>query len=688
MAESTSGFNRRRFMGGVAGAAAVGGVLSAGLPSGMAEAMAEPRRKGSLDDVEHVVVLMQENRSFDHYYGTMRGVRGFGDRAPVRLGDGTVFHQPDAGRTDGGFLEPFHVDTSKVDGQDIRDLDHSWIPTHNVWDNGKWDAWVPNKSELAMGYFTSADIPFQRALADAFTTCDHYFCSIQGPTTPNRLFHWSGTINPAGDLGGPAITNPDDYNPVFNWTTYPERLQAADISWQIYANKEVGDGGGLDGWVGDFGDNPLWLFQAYHDAMVSPDPAVRQLADRANVILPWQPNSGLGMNANHVLADFVAAAKAGTLPKVSWIVAPFAWCEHPTARPVDGAVYVQTVLKALWDNQKLWDSTALFINYDENDGFFDHVVPPTAPDGTADEFVDGLPIGLGPRVPMTVISPWSRGGWVNSQVFDHTSVIRFLESWTGVREPNISAWRRSITGDLTSCFDFSKRDLSIPRLPDANKLQAIADQTQSKLPAPTPPAVGDQVAPRQEPGVRPARALPYQPTANASVNTATGNVTLALANSGSAAIQLGVYPNGATPSRLDIAPAGRASTTVPAASDGSYDIAVYAANGFLREFAGRRGGLAVEVTVTVVDGPHHPKLRIAVHNGGRSTATVRVTGTRPGAGRPSTFRVPAGTTVSTDRDVVGDGHGWYDVLATVDGDSTYRRRFAGHVENGEDTITG
>jgi phospholipase C len=688
MTES-SGFNRRRFIGGVAGAAAAGSVLS-GLPAGMAEALGEPRRRGSLDDVEHVVVLMQENRSFDHYFGTMRGVRGFGDRAALRLTTGLdTFHQPDPGRTDGGFLEPFHVDTSKVDGQDLGDLDHSWIPTHKMWNNGLWDGWVANKSEMTMGFFTDQDIPFQRALADAFTTCDQYFCSIQGPTTPNRLFHWTGTINPAGDAGGPAISNPDDYNPVYNWTTYPERLQAAGISWQIYANKEVGDGGGLDGWVGDFGDNPLWLFQAYHDSLNSTNPADQQLAARANVIKQWLPNSGLGMNAGHVLADFVAAAKAGTLPRVSWIVAPYRWCEHPAARPVDGALYVQTVLKALWDNQKLWENTALFINYDENDGFYDHIVPPTAPPGTPDEFVDGLPIGLGPRVPMMVISPWSRGGWVNSQVADHTSVIRFIERWTGVHEPNISAWRRAVCGDLTSCFDFTRRDLSIPGLPDAAKLQAIADQTQSKLPTPTPPPTGAQVTPHQEPGVRPARPIPDQPIANASVNTATGAVTLRLANSGAAAVQLGVYPQGVAPSEYLLAPAGQATATVPAPSDGAYDVAVYGANGFLRGFAGRvPGGSAVEVTVSVVAEHHAPKLRIAVHNGGHSTATVHVTGTRPGAGRTSTFRVPAGTTVTTDRDVVEDGQGWYDILATVDGDSAYRRRFAGHVEYGANTITG
>jgi phospholipase C len=255
-----------------------------------------------------------------------------------------------------------------------------------------------------------------------------------------------------------------------------------------------------------------------------------------------------------------------------------------------------------------------------------------------------------------------------------------------VREPNISAWRRAIAGDLTSCFDFSRKDNSIPKLPDANRLQAIADQTQSKLPAPTPPAEGKQVAPRQEPGVRRARALPYQPLANVAVQGSTA--TLSFSNAGTAALQFGVYPAGATPVQVDVIAAGKATTPVATAA-GAYDVAVHAPNGFLREFAGHTG-TAVEVTVTLTGDPRQPKLRISLHNGGHTAATVRLTGTRPGAGRTTTFRLPAGTTVTTDRDVVGehDGDGWYDMVATVAGDSAFRRRFAGHVETGADSISG
>ncbi|HVX46332.1 MAG TPA: phospholipase C, phosphocholine-specific, partial [Mycobacteriales bacterium] len=506
---------RRGFMG-AAGAAAT----LAGLPAGMAEALAEPRRRGRLDDVEHVVIVMQENRSFDHYYGTLRGVRGFGDRAALRRAGGSdVFHQPDATRGDGGYLVPFHVDTFTVNGQELGDLDHSWEGTHQAWQQGRYADWIAAKSQMTMSYFTHSDIPYQRALASAFTLCDNYFCSIQGPTTPNRLFLWSGTIDPQGKAGGPAIDNPADYEPVYSWTTYPERLQQAGISWQVYANDEVGDDTGNHPFVGDYGDNSLWLFHAYHDALA----VGGQLAARANVKKSWKPDAGKGKQIDHVLAPFIAACRGGRLPQVSWIVAPYGYCEHPEARPVDGAAYVSGILGALWENPKLWESTAVLINYDENDGFFDHIAPPVPPAGTPDEFVDGLPVGLGPRVPMTVISPWSRGGWVNSEVFDHTSVIRFLETWTGVREPNISRWRREICGDLTGCFDFERRDVSIPLLPDTAALRRQADLLDPQLPAPAPPAEGRQAMPEQEPGTAPARPLPYQPLANFSGGVAMSN---------------------------------------------------------------------------------------------------------------------------------------------------------------------
>jgi phospholipase C len=644
--------NRRRFISGVAGSAAL-----ASLPLGIAEAAAEPRKRGSLDDVEHVVVLMQENRSFDHYYGTLRGVRGFSDAAAL---DG-VFRQPDLKRTDGGYLLPFHVDTWKVDGQQLADLDHSWDGTHAAWAGGNYNGWIAAKTELTMSYFTDNDIRYHHALADAFTLCDNYFCSIQGPTTPNRLYLFTGTIDPAGKQGGPAISNPADYNPVYNWTTYPERLQAAGVSWKVYANKEVGDGGGEDGWVGDYGDNPLWLFQAYHDALASTDPAKRQLADRASVHNGWLPNSGQGHDANHVLAEFVADCKAGTLPRVSFVVAPYAYCEHPQARPVDGARYVDTMLRGLFDNPKLWNSTAVFLNYDENDGFFDHVLPPVPAPGTALEYVGGRPIGFGPRVPMTVISPWSRGGWVSSEVTDHTSVIRFLERWTGVHEPNISPWRRAIAGDLTAAFDFREHDTSIPMLPDTTAMQRQVDKVEPSLPKPAPPAIGAQQMPVQEGGTRPARALPYQVLANASASG--GQLAVAMSNQGTAAVQLSLYAKGLSSGTYFVDAGGKAQAKVI-----SDDVALHGPNGFLRRFAGVS---AVEVAVTL----RGSTLSLTI-TGGPAQVTI-ADGTHS---RKVTVR-------GTHTETVPTTHGWYDLTVTVDGAPGFQRRFAGHVETGAPSVT-
>jgi phospholipase C len=193
------------------------------------------------------------------------------------------------------------------------------------------------------------------------SVCDNYYCSVQGPTTPNRVYLWTGTCDPQDQHGGPRVANPDDYNPVFNWTTYPERLQNAGITWQVHTNDEVGDG--EDGFVGDFGDNPLWLFQQYHDALASSDPKVHQLAERRGLHDGWKPNSGLGRDTKHVLAQFIADCQAGRLPAVCWVVAPVLYSEHPIGRPVDGAAYVQTMLNALWANPGLAASTVVFIDY-------------------------------------------------------------------------------------------------------------------------------------------------------------------------------------------------------------------------------------------------------------------------------------------------------------------------------------
>lgn len=746
--------NRRTVLGSMLAAGAAG---VAGLPEGMAEALAEPGRPGSLDQVQHVVILMQENRSFDHYFGTMSGVRGFGDKRAVRLpaggydpilqaamdtalagGPGTdlgsgsagtgsasgsgagsssgsaggdrrdAFHQPDAFSST-GFLLPWHVDTTRVDGQDLGDLAHDWNTTHMAWAGGAYHSWIAAKSKMTMGYFTEADIPFHRALASAFTICDHYFCSIQGPTTPNRLFHWTGTIDAAGRAGGPAASNPPDYRPVYSWTTYPERLQQAGISWQVYADSHSGNA-----FLGDYGDNPLWLFRAYHDAAASSDPAVRQLADRAKVTTTGMtpaPAGVDGSDVDYVLQQFISDCAAGSLPQVSWVVAPAGYTEHPAYRPADGAAYIQRVLKALWDNPKLWESTVLLINYDENDGFFDHLVPPTAPPGTPDEILPSIeitgtdlnsgsatlgmssgsagmdtlisragallggssPIGLGPRVPMLVISPWSRGGYVNSQVFDHTSVLRFLEQWTGVFEPNISAWRRAVCGDLTSCFDFGKRDTSIPALPDANAERARAAGQQT-LPKPTPPSPGGQQMPVQDGGRAKARPLPYQPVAWLEVAGSTA--TVRYGNQGSVAMPFQTFAYQDNSIRQTVVDAG-GTAQERFQVGGSYDFAVHAPNGFLFEASGTAETAALTATAAVGGNAAQPTFVVTVSNSGGSALTVQI-----GGGSAMTIDAGAKRDITAPLD-----QGWYDLTLSLAGNSSWVRHFAGHLENGSASST-
>jgi len=414
-------------------------------------------------------------------------------------------------------------------------------------------------------------------------------------------------------------------------------------------------------------------------------------------------NSGLGKDVNHVLAQFIADCQAGMLPAVSWIVGPFAYTEHPIARPVDGAVYIQRVLDAVWANPKLAASTVVFINYDENDGFFDHLPPPTPPQGTPDEFLPAfqpgfrgspppsgplVPIGLGPRVPMTVVSPWSQGGFVDSQVFDHTSVLRFLELWTGVREPNISAWRRAICGDLTSCFDFAEPRFIAPLLPNTAALRLQADQTKSKLPAPAPPPLGQQSVPVQAAGSVPARALPYQPLADVEL---TGvQLDVRMSNRGKASLQLVVYAVHDTNEdvlRFDLSHDASTSTSVTTDPlTGAYNVAIHGPNGFLRRANGSVLGAAagVEAALRLVGDGDEPELKLVLRNQTTRSQTVQVTGLRNAV---TSFSLTPKRVEEVDVDSLEDNHGWYELMVTVEGDTGYVRVFAGHIETGEASRT-
>jgi phospholipase C len=466
---------RRRLLGSAAGLAVAS--AAALMPPNVRRVLAQAApRQGALRDIRHVVLLMQENRSFDHYFGTLAGVRGFDDPDALKLPNGrSVFYQPDA-ENPSGYLLPFHLDTRRTSAQKIPSTSHAWAVQHAAWNGGRMDNWMPAhrkadgvKAPYVMGYHTRDDIPFQFALAEAFTICDAYYCSVLGPTWPNRMYWMTGTIDPEGRGGGPMINN-KAIDGGFTWTTYAERLERAGISWKVYQQAD------------NYGCNMLENFRVFQQA---------------------EPGSSLytrGM-VRGPEGQFEYDAANDRLPAVSWIIPPSTQSEHPDYMPAAGAAFVASKIDAIAANPEVWAKTAFILNYDENDGIFDHVAPPVPPDGTAQEFIRGLPIGAGYRVPCIIVSPWTAGGWVCSQPFDHASVLQFLEKFTGVAEPNITDWRRKAFGDLTAPFRFDSAAVAPPVLPDTSGPLVLANYGSASLPAPSLTGT-DQKLPTQEKGER------------------------------------------------------------------------------------------------------------------------------------------------------------------------------------------
>ena len=483
--------------------AAAGVSLALG-PELAARAATTAPAPGGVNGIQHVIFLIQENRSFDHYYGTMSGVRGFDDRTYGIQRFEQVWPGGKAAH-----LLPFHFDTNEVGGAWVNDIDHSWGGQHKFWNHGQMNQWVsghiqddgPSVGTACMGYYTRADLPFYYALADNFTICDNYHCSVMACTYPNRLYSVSATIDPAGKGGGPITSNPSieftGTGGILEWTTMPERLQAKGISWKVYEAPMAGE-------YMQAGNNVLPLFKQYQN----PDSHLYQ-----NACVPTFPG------------DFEADCLAGTLPQVSWVLSQSpGFDEHPPCPSSYGEFMVSEVMRALLANPETWSKTALFVTYDEQGGFFDHVTPPTPELGTPGEFLttgggvakpgatDVYPIGLGFRVPMLVVSPFSRGGYVCSDVFDHTSMLRFVETRFGVEVPNLTEWRRRTCGDLTSAFaragDDSAPDLPQPYLPSVpqtiDAAQVLPPEIEGMATPPYPPPTR-QSMPAQEPGRRKRR---------------------------------------------------------------------------------------------------------------------------------------------------------------------------------------
>ena len=673
---------RRAFLQLAAGAA----IGAATLPPSVARALALPANRvtGSITDVEHVVILMQENRSFDHYFGTLRGVRGYGDPRPIKLPSGApVWDQPGKGGV--GVVSPFHLDTAATRAETMFSLDHSWKGSHAKWKH--YDAWVPAKSPLTMGYHTRADLPFYYALADAFTVCDAYHCSIFSQTNPNRLYLFTGHAGlSTGDDSDIVIKNPPDEpntsadpandGPKFKgltWPTYAERLQAAGVSWRVYQEYD------------NFGDNGLAYFRSFRG--LSPDAPLYQRG-RA-----WVPGANAAnaktSQGEHLVAAFAADVAADRLPEVSWIVPAEHLSEHPAATPSAGAFLTARLIEALASNPKVWAKTALILNYDENDGFFDHMPPPIPTAGPAQgastikpdgEVFHGEPVGLGPRVPMIIVSPWTKGGYVNSELFDHTSVLRFLEARFGVAEPHISPWRRAVCGDLTSAFDFKTPNAATARLPDASALPARAVAAKA-LPFPKPPAEPERL-PRQEAGQRPARALPY--AVEVAGELQPDGLALTFANTGRAGAAFNLYQAGGGEPRFYSVGAGKTLRDVAPIDGGAYDISIYGPNGFLRAFHGEAASARAEATARFDAGKG--QLVVTLRNTGVRPLAMEVTPAAYVDAPPRQHFIDPGGSAADVWDLRAS-HNWYDIVVTCVQAPSFRRRFAGHGEDGKPSVS-
>jgi phospholipase C len=809
---------------------------SGAFPAAIAKAMAiEPDAGSSFLDAEHVVILMQENRSFDHAFGTLQGVRGFNDPRAITLPNGNpVWVQTNAR---GESYAPFRLNIKDSNATWAGCLPHSRMDQVDARNGGRYDRWLTAKRSgeakyaempLTLGYYTRADIPFYYALADAFTICDQNFCSALTSTTPNRLYLWTGTVREKPTSDSFARLSNDDtiYDSEGSWTTFPERLEDHGISWKVYQN-ELTLTSGLDeeqdAWLANYGDNPLEYFTQYQvrfaashrryldeqaqnlraeiralqsrvaTSSASPDvslkhkldkqtlswrnieqermrwsaenyarlsPREKSLHERAFSINSADPNyrslathsylesdvkRTVEVPKGDVLKSFRDDVRNGRLPTVSWLVAPERFSDHPSSAWY-GAWYIAEALDILTQNPAVWKKTVFILTYDENDGYFDHVPPFVAPHphnaksglvsagiDTSVEYVERQqelphrpahqvresPIGLGYRVPMIIASPWSRGGCVCSQVFDHTSVLQFVERLlshkTGrkVEEPNISSWRRTVCGDLTSAFQAHNDAASgLPPVFDRDSFIENIDRAQFKDPPSGYKILAqdetDQIRrgnlvssplPRQEPGVRRSCPLPYELVADGRLNRdrsqfivrfEANNQRFGDRAAGSPFVVYACTKRGDVEIRDYAVTAGshlEDSWLLRDFETGDYRIQVYGPNGFYREFVGAADDPLVDVQL-IHDAATSPN---AAHGG---IVSIKIANHDPQ--RACSIEVQDNAYRMSDllRTVEPDGVaqlaidtkpglGWYDLTVRVVGNKTCQKRYAGRFETGQ-----
>jgi len=818
----------------IAGATGVAGVLPASIQKALA---IDPPAGTTWLDAEHVVILMQENRSFDHCYGALRGVRGYHDPRAIELPDGNpVWLQTNAA---GETYAPFRLDIKDTKATWMGSLPHSWTNQTDARNGGRYDHWLQAKPSgnkeyehmpLTLGYYDRQDIPFYYSLADAFTVCDQNFCSSLTGTTPNRLYLWTGTIRDQQNAGARArVRNEDtDYGVEASWTTFPERLEEHGIDWRVYQNeisKHPAFKGEEEDWLANFTDNPLEWFTQYNvrysraympfipvliqkvtkeiaelqqqaDASPSDDLLKKKLEEKKAVLetlkqeqkhitpdnyvkltprqqslhtraftrnsedlyfhnlttLHYEDGDSareMQVPKGDILHQFRQDVRNDKLPTVSWLVPPANFSDHPGS-PWYGAWYVSEVLDILTHNPDVWKKTIFILCYDENDGYFDHVPPFTAPDPSRqdtgkvsanidagvewvtreqdlqhckEEDARSGPIGLGYRVPLVIASPWSRGGYVNSQVFDHTSILQFMEKFLShksgkkIVESNISAWRRTVCGDLTSVFrPYNGERIPAPKPLVKNALiEGIHKAQFRQLPAGYKQLTKEDIEqirrdrtastlmPGQEKGTRPSCALPYELYAEADLNEERNAIAVNLHADKlvfgdlSAGSPFTVYIRGKewTVRNYAVAAGDQLTDDLPLSlfTDGKYDVRVHGPNGFYRAFAGSKDDPPVVFNVDYeFNQDQKPSgrliLRVMNTDGGRGYK-VQVKDNAYGA-KLITRALGAGGTEGGSPSIMVDARnqsGWYDVSIQIEGFEGYERRYAGRIENGKDGVS-
>lgn len=825
--------SRRDFLKQAALLSGTGAMMNM-LPPVIQKALAvNPELGSTFYDAEHIVFLMQENRSFDHQLGTLQGVRGYNDPRAIDLPDkNKVWLQTNK---EGHTFVPFHLKVKDTKVAWMGSIPHGWTDQTDAMNNGKYDKWLDVKKTskkdyanipLTMGYCDRSDFPFYYSLADAFTVCDHNFCSSITGTHPNRYYWMTGTVREKNETESIAhLWNNSNYEfPELDWTTYPERLQENGISWKVYQN-ELTMGYGLKGeessWLSNFGTNVLEYFKQYnvrlHEggitnlqskkenvqeliAQLEKDPADeksaqklaaakrllsniqtaqtkftkdgyqnlsphhKQLNDRAFTTNSKDPHfhdltamqysdkgeeRTLNVPKGDVFHQFREDVKNGTLPTVSWLMPPAHFSDHP-GQPWFGPWYVSEAMEILLQNPDVWKKTIFILTYDENDGYFDHVPPFTVPNpykentgkvsagidpkmdfatktqqtnpSTMDKNIRESSIGLGYRVPMIIASPWTRGGFVNSEVFDHTSSLQFLETFLEkkfnkkIKEENITQWRRTICGDLTSVFrpyngekinrpEFLERMPFIEGIHQAQFKEAPANYKQltaEEIKQINADPLQSPYFPKQEKGIRPACALPYEVYVNGRFDPAkntfgmefkAGNKVFGSKSSGSPFRVYAISPyRGESLRSWDYsAAAGDTLHDEWGLSDfenNRYHLRVYGPNGFYREFTGDANNPALEVTCayeTAGSARLSGNVLVSIRNNDKKTHEISIADNSYKTGS-RTKSIAAGSQASVVLNL-SKSHQWYDFSVRIKGLESFEQRFAGHVETGTVTKT-